>query len=136
MSKNALESVLGYWLTNNMCGSYMITHTMAEQDRILHGKGMIQLPCVIYHIAVTTRLHEHGIRKQKSGPSYYPRRVPNNGYVNPAWSREQIDRFIRAMYFPPFKGACVRLVDGGEVEISALAEYDALVASERVKSES
>lgn len=64
--------------------------------------------------------------------SYYPRKVPFEGRINPFWSRDQIDRFIRAMYFPPFKGAVVRLVNGQEHEVHTIEEYDALVASDLI----
>ena len=71
-------------------------------------------------------------RKQAGKPSYYPREVPNNGYIDPSWSREKIDRFIRAMYFPPFRGALAKLAGGDEREVCSLAEYDALLAEGRV----
>ncbi|MFW6126036.1 MAG: methionyl-tRNA formyltransferase [Chloroflexota bacterium] len=70
--------------------------------------------------------------KQTGEPSYYPRRLPNNGYIDASWSREQIDRFIRAMYFPPNKGAVVRVAGGAEREVSCLAEYDTLVAEGQI----
>jgi len=66
---------------------------------------------------------------QEGEGTWYPRKVPHGGYIDPAWSREQIGRFIRAMYFPPFKGACVRLEGGEEREVLSMAEYDALIAS-------
>jgi len=65
---------------------------------------------------------------QTGEPSYYPRQVPFGGYIDPRWDRNQVERFIRAMYFPPFKGARVKLVGGGEQEVRSLAEYDALCA--------
>jgi len=66
--------------------------------------------------------------------SYYLRELPFGGYIDPRWPRDQIHRFIRAMYFPPFKGALVRLIDGEEREILHLEEYDALAATGSVKS--
>lgn len=71
---------------------------------------------------------------QSGESSYYSRKVPFGGCINPQWSREQIDRFIRAMYFPPFRGACVRLVDGGEQEVSSLTEFESLIASGHVET--
>ena len=66
---------------------------------------------------------------QVGEPSYFPRQVPYGGYIDPSWSRAQIDRYIRAMYFPPFKGAMVRLSDGSDREVSTIAEYDTVCAS-------
>ncbi len=62
---------------------------------------------------------------QVGEPSYYPRKVPSGGVIDPTWPRTQIDRFIRAMYFPPFKGAVVRLQDGSDKEVLSMQEYDA-----------
>jgi methionyl-tRNA formyltransferase len=67
--------------------------------------------------------------RQVGEPSYYRREVPFGGYIDPRWSGEQIDRFIRAMYFPPFTGARIRLVGGHEKEVSSLVEYDAILRS-------
>jgi methionyl-tRNA formyltransferase len=68
-------------------------------------------------------------KPQVGEPSYFPRKVPFGGFIDPEWSREQIDRFIRALYFPPFKGALARLENGEEREILSIEEYDALVSS-------
>jgi methionyl-tRNA formyltransferase len=69
---------------------------------------------------------------QVGTPTYFPRKVPFNGVIDPSWSRGQVDRFIRALYFPPFKGAVVRLQDGEEREVSSIDDYDRLVADYRV----
>jgi methionyl-tRNA formyltransferase len=37
---------------------------------------------------------------QRGEPSYYPRRVPHGGEIDPAWEPERIEAFIRAMTFP------------------------------------
>lgn len=58
--------------------------------------------------------------------SYFPRQVPFGGYIDPTWDRIQIDRFIRAMVFPPLKGAMVRMADGTEREVLSIEDYDAL----------
>jgi methionyl-tRNA formyltransferase len=46
--------------------------------------------------------------EQVGESSYYGRDLPFSGIINPAWGVEKIDRFIRAMYFPPFKPAVVK----------------------------
>jgi hypothetical protein len=68
-------------------------------------------------------------KPQVGEPSYFPRKVPFGGFIDPGWNRQQIDRFIRALYFPPFKGALARLENGEEIEILSLIEYDALVSA-------
>jgi len=83
---------------------------------------------------LVTEEHYPG-QEQVGEPSYYSRRVPFGGYIDPRWSREHIDRFIRAMYFPPFKGACVRLIGGREKELHSLEEYDALFADGEIEVE-
>lgn len=55
---------------------------------------------------------------------YYNRAIPYGGYIDPAWGRAKIDRFIRAMIFPPFKGAMLKLPDGTEHEILSMQDYD------------
>ncbi len=59
---------------------------------------------------------------QPDGGSYYPRQVPHGGAIDPSWDKSRVDRFIRAMQFPPYKGAIVD-VAGNEVEVTSLEEY-------------
>lgn len=42
---------------------------------------------------------------QLGEPSYHPRACPHNGEISADWPREQIERFIRAMIFPPLPPA-------------------------------
>mmetsp|Transcript_22244 Transcript_22244/g.50776 ORF Transcript_22244/g.50776 Transcript_22244/m.50776 type:complete len:290 (-) Transcript_22244:46-915(-) len=64
---------------------------------------------------------------QQGEASYHRRCLPFGGVVQPEWSNDQVERFIRAMVFPPFKGA-VMDVDGKQVEVLSLAHYRELVA--------
>lgn len=43
--------------------------------------------------------------EQEGESSYYKRGCPYNGIIDDSWDDEKIERFIRAMYFPPYKGA-------------------------------
>ncbi len=63
---------------------------------------------------------------QSKGGSYYPRKLPYNGQIDTSWSEDKIERFIRAMYFPPHKGAIVS-ISGDEFEVSSLDDYKALM---------
>jgi methionyl-tRNA formyltransferase len=57
---------------------------------------------------------------QLDGGSYYSRALPHDGTIDANWSSEQIERFIRAMYFPPFPPASV-IKDG---TVHAVATFD------------
>lgn len=60
--------------------------------------------------------------KMPNGGDYYPRKIPFKGYINRNWSYNQIDAFIRALHFPPFKGAILKVKDR-EFEIDHLEQY-------------
>lgn len=59
---------------------------------------------------------------QRGKSSYYPRGCPYNGVINPLKDIEYIERFIRAMYFPPYKPAIYE-----NQEIRSIEEYLALL---------
>ncbi len=61
-------------------------------------------------------------RKMPSGGSYYRREVPMKGLVNQAWEFDEIDQFIRGMFFPPHAGARV-LINSEEYQINTIQEY-------------
>lgn len=44
-------------------------------------------------------------RKQTGTPTYYPRGCPHDGNIDPEWSDEKMERFIRAMVYPPYPPA-------------------------------
>ena len=41
--------------------------------------------------------------KQETVGTYYNRKIPYDGKIDPTWNHDQVDRFKRAMYFPPYK---------------------------------
>lgn len=55
---------------------------------------------------------------QTGNTTYYPRECPYNGEIDPTWNVEKIERFIRAMNYPPYPVA--RL--GGR-DIHSMEEY-------------
>lgn len=64
--------------------------------------------------------------EEQQGPSsYHHRRLPFDGLVQPEWSDDQVERFIRAMHFPPFEGAAMVLdVEGGaRVPVESVGDY-------------
>jgi methionyl-tRNA formyltransferase len=67
---------------------------------------------------------------EQSGESSYHGRgeLPNDGFIDPSWDDEYIDRFIRAMYYPPHRPAVLK-IDGEEREIVTMEEYKRIVDS-------
>jgi len=63
---------------------------------------------------------------EQQGPaSYHFRKLPFGGIIQPEWPDEQVERFIRAMHFPPFDGAAA-LIGGERVLVDSLVEYQQL----------
>lgn len=71
---------------------------------------------------------------QPEGGSYYPRKLPYGGEIDVSWDEDRIERFIRAMHFPPHKGAVVRLA-GDEYEVKSMNEYKNVMLQQRGRSE-
>jgi methionyl-tRNA formyltransferase len=57
--------------------------------------------------------------------TYYSRMLPFDGYIDTNWSIEKVDSFIRAIQFPPHKGAKLR-IGIEEFEVNTLAQYKRL----------
>jgi methionyl-tRNA formyltransferase len=64
-------------------------------------------------------------REMPLGGTFFKRELPHQGHIDPSWDEIRIDAFIRAMFFPPFKGAILRFFDK-EIEVSTFDEYLAL----------
>jgi methionyl-tRNA formyltransferase len=59
--------------------------------------------------------------EQKGLSSYYSRKLPYEGKMEiKDLNLEDAWRFVRAMYFPPYKGAVFILKDGSKVEINSI----------------
>lgn len=66
-------------------------------------------------------------RAQVGEISYFPRQLPFDGAIDTSWDEARVERFIRAMYFPPFPPA--KLVRNGETHlVPTLADYRRLMA--------
>lgn len=63
--------------------------------------------------------------KMNSGGKYYPRKVPHGGYIDIDWSVDKVEAFIRAMHFPPHKGAIMKQ-GNMEIEINSIREFEKL----------
>jgi len=59
--------------------------------------------------------------EQKGVSSYYSRKLPYDGEMEiKDLNLENAWRFVRAMYFPPYKGAVFILKDGSKVEVNSI----------------
>ena len=65
-----------------------------------------------------------GDEQKHEEASYYKRGCPYNGEINPNWEPEKIERFIRAMYFPPYPPATYK----GR-QIKTLEQYTSIEGS-------
>lgn len=61
-------------------------------------------------------------QEQVGTASYHFRRLPFQGIIQPEWPDEQVERFIRAMHFPPFDGAAM-LVNEEKISVDSFEEY-------------
>jgi len=59
--------------------------------------------------------------------SYHHRQLPHDGFVQPDWSDEKIDRYTRAMRFPGFDGAAA-MINDKKVFIESAREYRHLLS--------
>lgn len=57
---------------------------------------------------------------------YHFKKIPRGGFIDPAWPDDKVDRFIRAMYFPPHPPAMAFDVDGCEKSVTSMEAYEAL----------
>lgn len=60
------------------------------------------------------------------GGTYYPRKLPFDGYIDKTWNEHKVSAFIRAMHYPPFKGALLR-VGNRSFEVDSLDHYRRLI---------
>jgi len=59
--------------------------------------------------------------EQVGTASYHFRKLPFQGIIQSEWTDEQVERFIRAMHFPPYDGAAM-LVNGEKVFVDSLQD--------------
>ena len=64
-------------------------------------------------------------RTMPEGGSFYRREIPFAGVIDHSWTEDKIALFIRAMFFPPFKGAVAKFKEI-EVEVDTFEQYIAL----------
>jgi methionyl-tRNA formyltransferase len=62
-----------------------------------------------------------GIEQKKDEGQYFRRGAPENGIINSNWSDQKVERFIRAMIFPPLK-----LARFNDIEIFSFDHFKSL----------
>jgi len=70
--------------------------------------------------------------QQKQVKSCYKREIPYKGYIDLKWPRDKINRFIRAMYFPPFKGAVLKYKNK-EIEFQSVDEFNDFIKKRKIQ---
>ncbi len=68
---------------------------------------------------------------QEGEGSFHCREVPFDGMIDPQGPGARIDRFIRAIYFPPYHPATV-IVDGRRSTVRTIEQYDGLMRNAEV----
>eukprot|EP00933_Yihiella_yeosuensis_P083036 TRINITY_DN97116_c0_g1_i1.p1 TRINITY_DN97116_c0_g1~~TRINITY_DN97116_c0_g1_i1.p1 ORF type:complete len:304 (+),score=54.33 TRINITY_DN97116_c0_g1_i1:131-1042(+) len=63
--------------------------------------------------------------EQKGEGSYNFRALPFDGLIQPEWDDRQVERFIRAMHYPPFDGAAM-LIGDKRILVDNLEAYHCL----------
>lgn len=66
-----------------------------------------------------------GVEQTGEG-SYYSRDLPYGGIIDPDWDEMRIERFIRAMIFPPLKGAMIK-INNELYEVLSIENYHELM---------
>ena len=65
----------------------------------------------IFNIGKVLELSSQLGKPQSKQGKYYSKDLPCNGEINPLWTNKKIRNFIRAMIFPPYKSAYVKIKD-------------------------
>ena len=63
------------------------------------------MQAAISSLAIVLNCYRDGGIEQTGKGHYYPNKLPFNGEIDPCWTQEQKERFVRAMYFPPHEPA-------------------------------
>lgn len=117
LHQEAMTGVSYHYLTKNVDEGALIVQVPLpiapdETGFSLFGK-LVDLG--VRHFAETFRLvveARYPGEAQVGIPSYFKRAVPHGGIIDPTWDLRRVDAFIRALYFPGFRGAMVETHEG------------------------
>lgn len=100
-----------------------------QEKFLIDGKTSHALNYLIFQrgILMLGRVLKKAENKQagmsRKGGRFYPNKLPFGGEINPKWGKDRIERFIRAMYFPPFEPAFL-IVEGEKVFFDSYKKYN------------
>jgi len=69
-----------------------------------------------------------------SGGRFFRQGLPFDGMIDPSWNTDQIERFIRAMFFPPHLGAMIE-IQGKLHECDSYEKYLTLVSKTKYQQD-
>lgn len=88
-------------------------------------KGISKLPLVLQNV-----IKQIDGYPQRNVGKYYKNELPFSGLIDEGWDDSMIERFIRAMYFPPFEPA--KLIKRGvEHLVSSIEEYIEIIKNDK-----
>jgi methionyl-tRNA formyltransferase len=107
-------AVTAHILTEELDKGDIVDSIKLNIDNTTNGFNLymsLSLQTVILFKQVFTNLKEGKLIRtpQSEGGNYYERKLPYDGYIDPAWDINRIDRFVRALYFPPLEPARLRV---------------------------
>lgn len=87
--------------TGNIIIQKKIPLTTYDTQSTIYNRVMFEAAADFYKAFEKVINNDSG-QKQAQGGTYYPRGCPYAGQIDESWSDEKIERFIRAMFFPPY----------------------------------
>jgi methionyl-tRNA formyltransferase len=72
-------------------------------------------------------------RVMPQGGRYFTKNVPFQGRIDPGWSIDTVERFIRAMFYPPHRGAELRL-NGSVYECLTIQDYQKIIKLSQIST--
>lgn len=124
------EHYVGYtyhFVTNKVdAGNILLKDKIAIMEKdtahTLHYKVMLEGISKLYSVIEDVIVNQNkGIKQETSGKFYF-NKLPHDGIINKNWSLDEVNTFIKAMYFPPYRDVKVE-VDGKMVYVDNIEEY-------------
>ena len=83
----------------------------------LYDKVVDAMPLLLQkHLPALRKSSISGVPQDRSKAHYYPNSLPNGGQISWEWGKEQVNRFVRALYHPSHESAYT-ILNGDKFEI-------------------